>query len=205
MKFIKKHLTSILIIGGMGLAGAILGLSVAAAINPAGATGNSCHWECSNRWYGICTDWDYVCPQPSPTATPEPTQEPTSSPEPSSEPTTTPEPTVEPTPVDTTDHTIRPAGAPQGPVCKKIEYAPTVLGYNRLSPTDVKVWWSKVDPFVNTYVVWFGMSKNLLTWNEVVTGNETTLHFLPASQPLWVGVQGLSDGCVGNLGEIVDP
>lgn len=196
----------VLIATVFALAGLILTVSVLSAIKPVGATGQGCHWECGRYWYSVCVDWDYVCPAPSatPTASPTASPTPTATPEASSEPTKSPEPTVEPTPVDTTDHTIYPAGAPQGPTCKEIVYAPTVLGYKRVTPNDVKIWWSKIDPFVNQYVVWYGLSKDKLVWNEVVTGNETTLHFVP-NQPIWVGVQGLDAGCVGRFGEIVDP
>lgn len=105
-------------------------------------------------------------------------------------------------PVDRGTHE---ASAPALPACNKIVYAPTVLGYKRLSPTDVKVWWSKVDDFVHKYLVEFGTSANNLPWNEFVEGNETTLHLLPANQPLFVHVAGTHESCIGGFGEIVDP
>lgn len=115
-----------------------------------------------------------------------------------------PPPGPAPEPQPETHQDLTPAGPPSAPVCELIKNAPTVLGFKRLSPTDVKVWWSKVDDFVSDYVVNFGLTQSL-GWNEIVHGNETTLHLLPAGKPIWVGVAGTSNGCVGPMGAVIDP
>ena len=96
-------------------------------------------------------------------------------------------------------------GPPQ--VCQgsEIKFAPTILGFERLTPTDVRVWWSEVDEHISRYVVWYGLSADNLVWNEKVAGQETTLHLLPPNQHIWVAAQGTDECIVGQLSEIIDP
>ena len=95
---------------------------------------------------------------------------------------------------------------PPATECVAPRFAPTILGWERLSPTSVKVWWSKIDEGVNDFVVWFGLEKGNLPWNEVVKDSfETTLNDLPFGQHIWVGAQGDSNGCRGLMGDDTDP
>lgn len=171
-----------------------------------------CHWEgwhlkCGNE----CVKEERVCPIPTPEPTPEVTPEPTPEVTPEPTPEVTPEPTPEVTPTPTQvpeqPRVTSFPGAPVLPVCPNFwPVGPSNLTFKRLSPTSIAVWWNKIDSFVKSYVVSYGPAKNLLVWNTIVNGSEyTELHQLPANQHIWIGVQQAHSGCVGALGNVIDP
>lgn len=148
-------------------------------------------------WLRPIYAWDQECyrqcysPSPSPILTPSPTASASAT------------PTPEPRPALTTPQ--GPFPAPAAPQCSRIEYVPTILGFQRLSDTSIKVWWSSTDP-VKDYVVNFGLSQDDLGWRAVVINtHDVTLNDLPKNLPIWVGIQPTQNGCVGQMSEILDP
>lgn len=186
---------------------------------------NPCKWQCQTA---------SPSPTASPSATPSasPTEEPT--PSPTEEPSATPVPTEQPCliedgefpvpcPTDTPSPSASPSatpaptdqphqdvfipqpGAPVGPACDKIQFAPTILTFSRNNPTSIHIGWSKVDDFVHDYVIQYGLASGIPLWSTIVTGNETDLNFLPFNHVLWVRAAGTENGCVGPFGEWIDP
>lgn len=149
-------------------------------------------------------------PSPSPLPSSEPSIEPSQSPEPSESPSESPspeptrQPEVTPAPTEESRPGLTEAGAPHYD-CANIEFAPTLLTFERLSPTSVKVTWTKTDPIAD-YRVFYGLSEDNLVWSVGVEGtHEITLNQLPANQSIWVRVYGTDGRCLGKPSLTIDP
>jgi hypothetical protein len=157
---------------------------------------------------GSTFDTAGACPSPtaSPTATPVVTPVPTVSPSPS----VTPQPTVVPTETPRVTPTPQPqvlgvstTETPNTCTGTPITGVTQMAGFERLSPTEVRLWWSKID--AEFYKVSYGLSQSNLPWNVTVQGAETTLRNLPDNQHIWVGIQGTDNCVLGTMGAILDP
>lgn len=143
----------------------------------------------------------HPCPSPSPSVSPSP--EPSISPEPIATPSATPEPVSEP--YNSASDPDLSGSKPHEIVCAEIKYQPTVIGFERISPTSVKFTWSKVDGFVEDYLISYGLDEKADMWNTIVHGNEVVLNFLPENMSIWAKIAGVNQGCQGNFGLPVDP
>lgn len=146
---------------------------------------------------GSCIE---VEPSPSPSVSPEPS----ASPEPSQEPSSSPEPSVEPNPtpeIKSSDGW----SAPSVRVCEEILFGPTILGYNRVSPTSIYLSWTRTDP-QDDYFVSYGLTQDSLIWETYVENtHEVTLNQLPESTSIWFKVTTTDNVCRGPSSLIVDP
>lgn len=167
------------------------------------ATYGNCEWVCERKIRNICVDWERVCT--TPTSTPTPTATPTPVVEPSVTPEPTPEATPEPTPVVKQPEVPQgPFGAPELPKCEEIKHAPTITKIKYLGNQKMALEWSKVDDFVNTYLIWYGPTPELMLWNTFVTGNYTEIGFLQPGHT-WFKVAGTHNSCVGRFSLPIDP
>lgn len=151
-----------------------------------------------------CT-WNCDYQSPTPTASPIPTEEPVCEVDCdtlTASPSATPEETVEPTEAPVV--ALAAGEAPQDPTCPVL-VTPTVLGFKRLNPTSVSVWWSNTDPIQN-YFVYFGLTANKLDWNvRVENAHMVTLNNLPSGEHIWVAVSSTDSGCVSKMSVVIDP
>lgn len=142
--------------------------------------------KCTMTETRVCEVQFVPCPTDTPTASP----------------SATPEPTEEP---KNPNDSLAPGEAPSDPTCQTLTVTPTILSFERLNPTSVKVTWSLTDPITN-YWVFFGLSADKLDWNvKVENSHEVTLSDLPANQSIWISVAETDQGCIGNHSVVVDP
>jgi len=164
----------------------------------------------------ICGNGEHVgnphCVSPSPSSSPtaSPSVEPSSSPsgspkgcsEDCDEGTPTPSATASATPTDAPHSDSFSNPGVEQTTCVKPPYAP-ILTFVSRDGGDVTFSWTPVEQ-IHTYLVEYCMGKSSLTWNELVTGESTTLHFLPKGS-VWAHVAADSDGCVGDFSLTIDP
>lgn len=111
----------------------------------------------------------------------------------------------EPTPTPTIRVFSSP-DAPHGPECENPTWAPTITEVGRVDSDTVFARFTKVKDNVNTYHVWYGLSKENLPWATKVTGE-----YLELSGPdlvgkhVWLKVAGDDNGCIGPFSEVTDP
>lgn len=139
------------------------------------------------------------CEEVTPTPTPPPCEDcvtPTPTP---------PEPT--PTPNPPSGGGLSEAGTPPTVACDYPTVAPTIIKWARLDSTSVALWWTRVDNNpTQSYLVFYGLGKDSMPWNVIVSGSEyTELHQLPPNQIIWASVRGYNQGCIGPASIVEDP
>lgn len=153
-----------------------------------------------------------ITPSPTPTIEPTPTiVEPTPTIQPEcevecqKEPTPSPTPTLTPEPEVVEHHDDWNLGGAPIRECASIEFAPTILGFKRLSSTSIWVNWTETAP-IQSYRVYYGLSKDNLVWNTTVENtHEVTLNGLPENRHIWVGIKGTDGVCEGESSQVLDP
>lgn len=82
----------------------------------------------------------------------------------------------------------------------EIKGTPIIIEAKRISPTSIFLNWGPYQGR-DTFVVEYGTKNGEWIYNTKVTGFSTTLHLLPANQPIWVRVAATDNCAIGNYSE----
>lgn len=159
-------------------------ISIANATNREGCT-KVCTFSIPwcEKWQGFqCKEWGTKCLKHEWICEPEET----TTPQPSATPSATPVPTEQPT------VPLSPAGAPQGPVCEPIRWAPSIVWYSE-EEDGAQFMWTTVENYVNKYLVEYVVDG--VTYNVTVEGMSTRIYTHKPVQR--IRVAGTNNGCVG--------
>ena len=86
-------------------------------------------------------------------------------------------------------------------VCPTLSYiAPIIIESRRIDANSIFISWGPYSG-INTFVVQYGLKNGIWLYNTNVTGFSTTIHGLPANQPIWVKVAATDNCSVGGYGE----
>jgi hypothetical protein len=94
--------------------------------------------------------------------------------------------------------------APSDPTCQDLGgYAPTITSVSRVDNDTVRACWTKPSDNADSYLVWYGNSKDNLTYN--VTTPDLCVDINGMTGMTWLKVAGKSQGCTGVYSLTIDP
>jgi len=96
--------------------------------------------------------------------------------------------------------------APKGPACEAPVWAPTITKVGRVDSDTIYATWTTVKENLHKYLVWYGLSKDNLTWNTIVDGERADISGKElVGKHVWIKVAGYDQGCTGPYSITTDP